>query len=290
MRKRMMPLLLIWLAALPLAAGVCDSWQLTLNDEENSIDAIGSNEHLFIATTREGYLYVSYDGTEWVKRPFPKVLVDRILWDGKRFLAVGQDLESNSGRIVVGYPGNWITIEVEDYRVRDVAFNGDTYMAVASSGLLSSSNGLNWNFHPSEVSFFTSIAWSRGRFVATSYGAVSTVSLQGEVLETATYSQLVFPSVAANDDVFAVAGSEMLVPLIMICPPSGMASRAFRIKFWMTWLIWLLSIKAGFKFSTRLNSHLMLDPVSGNAALVLTISASETTFLCWTPPCEKVSS
>jgi PKD repeat protein len=88
-----------------------------------------------------------------------------VLWDGSRFVAVGTE------SVLVSAEGvSWERLATLDgYYIKDVAFNGELYVAVGWHGLLlTSPDGIGWTrieVDPDERTELTRVRWLGGRFV-----------------------------------------------------------------------------------------------------------------------------
>jgi len=155
------------------------TWTLTYNFVYPSISDIlwmaDRNEYLAVGgVTSGGFIATSTDAATWNARLASDKLTS-VLWDGSKFLAI-----DFNGRLYTSVDGlSWASDRIipNDGVLRthtDIAWSGSRYVVVASSRILSSTDGMSWgNPFFSSGTEFVSVIWSGAEFAAISYnGAI----------------------------------------------------------------------------------------------------------------------
>ncbi|NBV84951.1 MAG: PKD domain-containing protein [Verrucomicrobia bacterium] len=131
------------------------------NGTSGDINAVAASDTLIVAvgaaaTSAGSRIRTSPDGETWTERPVPdtttNLRLESVVWDGTRFVAVGQDYSSTLGWFGVIYTStNGITwsrtynSSTGDSALNAVSAGNGTILAVGDSGtVLQSSDGSNW--------------------------------------------------------------------------------------------------------------------------------------------------
>lgn len=125
---------------------------------------------LFVVGGQQGLLLTSADGLNWNFRT-PAGTGDNaffVFWDGARFICGGSKASGTSGFISVSTDGiNW-SYTKSDFTVypQQIAYSGTKYLvSYSTSGLLSSTDLINWTDNPS-FSSAIGLTWTGSSFVA----------------------------------------------------------------------------------------------------------------------------
>ena len=99
------------------------------------------------------------------------------------FLAVGETLSSFNNLFRSTNGTTWAAISSQFTRIRDVAWNGSTWVAVGDgpSAIATSSNGTDWTYQDSELTSGYCVAWNGRNWIAAGTGSSKVVmSISGD--------------------------------------------------------------------------------------------------------------
>lgn len=150
------------------------TWSTRSTPTTKQLNAIGTNGTTYLAGGYGGTVLSSTTLTSWSlqlpEASLTQDLLNDILWDGSRFIAVGGNFSAE----VILTSGNGVTWTASDNGaayggLKSIAYNGSTYVAVGISGrILSSPDGANWTSRTSGVSYgnLNKVIWADTQFVA----------------------------------------------------------------------------------------------------------------------------
>jgi photosystem II stability/assembly factor-like uncharacterized protein len=146
----------------------CISWRQVVLNKHGAYTSIAWNGKEFVVVQfGNDEILRSPDGDMWFDSHTGGIdygLID-ILWDGKNFIALGQD-----GKILTSPDGMvWESRETNTQRyLSSIAYSGQQYVVVGDSGtILYSLDGLNWeNVSQQEDMHFRCVTFGNNRFIA----------------------------------------------------------------------------------------------------------------------------
>lgn len=147
--------------------GIAWTRQTSIFNTDDRLLDVAYNGSLWVATGWEAannfdaYVATSPDGVNWTKRNRSRFFrPEGIVWNGSQFLAVGPGVIQTSSDGI-----NWAVMQTTA-RVTDVAWSGDTFIAVGSdTHVLTSTNGQNWTSSRSISDWFYGVATDGSRIV-----------------------------------------------------------------------------------------------------------------------------
>jgi len=150
------------------------TWTTHSTPTDTQLNAIATNGVTYLAGGYGGTVLSSTTLSSWSlqlpEASLTQDLLNDILWDGSRFIAVGGNFRPD----VILTSDNGITWAASDNGagnggLKSIAYNGSTYVAVGVSGrILSSQDGANWTSRTSGVSSgnLNKVIWADTQFVA----------------------------------------------------------------------------------------------------------------------------
>lgn len=151
------------------------NWTNRTSGVNNNLNSIACNEELFVVGGFKGTILTSTDGTKWNRIKLgnqeEKYTINKILWDGKQFVAVGA--KNINGIIMTSTDGITWTTRLSDNvaAFNSIVYNGYTYVAVGYGGAIyTSSDTISWTKVVSGLnSNINDIATNSEKFVAVNY-------------------------------------------------------------------------------------------------------------------------
>jgi hypothetical protein len=158
------------------------SWTTQTSNATETIWNIDFNGTRYVAVGLKGTLVSSLDGNNWITQ-LPTAVVTSsdwsdVIWDGSKFLALGQTTGSITGAIYSSPDGiSWTLVFENSKAFKSIASDGSQFVAVGFSGnIVTSSNGVDWTSRTSGTSqTLYSVVWDGSRFVVVgSWGTILT--------------------------------------------------------------------------------------------------------------------
>lgn len=174
--------------------------------------SVASNGKIFVSVGQKGSIRSSADGNAWQEADSCTDRdLNRIIWDGSRFIAVGDKviLKSADGT-------NWTKLLDDAAKLEYVASDGKTIVAIGGIYMYTSQGGSDWKLTVfdgkngiSGIAGFTGIAWGNGRFVAIAQDKLIT-SADGmswsEAVSEKSPDHDAFYAIAYGNNIFAALG------------------------------------------------------------------------------------
>ncbi|HEX3030130.1 MAG TPA: stalk domain-containing protein, partial [Clostridia bacterium] len=164
---------------------------IKINGSDRYFQSVCYNGKVYLSITSDGSIYRSKDGTNWAKSAELKGEFSKMLWNGKRFIAVGGVLSdiNDEGLIYVSEDGlNWRKTEnipasqyiyagavASSGKTSGEAYTGNvlkqTVLLSYDGAVLTSQDGLKWSKSTdAKTKYFKSLCWKQGVYYSVCSG------------------------------------------------------------------------------------------------------------------------